>query len=283
MTNMHSSMNGDNLFGLVRDENIPPVKCEYCGKLLYYVHPVVAGRQSSIGFYEMCDCEGLKREKAKEEQRYVQELQQKIKLEQVERLFKQSNLGRRFKDRTFENFKPEFNLDAYRIALDYAQNFEEYSQQGLGLIFTGSFGVGKTHLAAAIANYLIVNKSIPVVFGTVSALLGELKKAYDSESVSADRIEKQFCTVDLLIIDDLGKEKPTEWLVEKLYYIINSRYEDYKPLVIRTNLTLDEIEQRLNVAGSLAGSAIVSRLVEMCRIVPMHGQDFRLSLRKNAC
>lgn len=283
MTNMRNFMNGDNFFRFVRDENKPPVRCEFCERLLYYVYPVVGSRQSSAGFYETCDCEGVKQREVEEERKYIEELQQKAKLARVEKLLSQSNLGRRFMERTFENFRFELNPEAYRVALDYAQNFEVYAKNGQGLIFTGSFGVGKTHLAAAIANYLIVHKSVPVVFGSVSFLLGELKKAYDSESISADRIEKQLCTVDLLIIDDLGKEKPTEWLVEKLYYIINSRYEDYRPVVITTNLTLDEIEQRLNVAGSLAGSAIVSRLVEMCRVVPMHGQDFRLSLRKNVC
>lgn len=283
MANMRSSMNGDDFFWFVRDGSKPPVRCEYCGRLLYYVYPVIGGRQSAVGFYELCDCEGVKRAKAEEERKYMEELQQRAKLEQIERLFSLSNLGRRFRERTFENFRAELNPEAYRIALDYAQNFELYAQRGQGLIFTGSFGVGKTHLAAAIANYLIVNKSIPVVFGTVSALLGELKKAYESESISADRIEKRLCTVELLIIDDLGKEKPTEWLVEKLYLIINSRYENYKPVVITTNLTLDEIEQRVNIAGSYTGSAIVSRLVEMCKIVPMHGQDFRLNFRKNAC
>lgn len=287
MTNMRNSMNEPQQTGEIINDMFKTIvdetknkKCPYCGKELQYRILVVQGRISQFGYLEECNCEGYLQEQKRKEQEELLKMQKEAELKQIERLFIASNLGRRFRDRTFESFEREANPKAYDIALDYAQNFETYKRRGQGLVFIGEFGTGKTHLAAAIANYLIQRK-VPVVFGTLAGLLREVKKTYDEDSiVSTEQIENRLKKVDLLIIDDLGKEKVTDWVLEKFYEIVNFRYENYMPFVITTNLTLKEIKQKFDNQHGYIGGAITSRLIEMCRVVKTEGEDYRKNLRK---
>ena len=88
----------------------------------------------------------------------------------------------------------------------------------------GSYGTGKTHLASAIANRLL-SLGIPVIAGTLSTLLDKIKRSWQDVKLNEYEIMKAFFDCDLLIIDDLGKEKVTDWYLERLYSIINHRYE----------------------------------------------------------
>ena len=261
--------------GLVDDPRYEPEPCPYCGRILKYKAYSLFGRLFGSRL-EQCDCPGAvaERERLHQEQlKRQQEEELRQRMRKIERLFDQSRLGKRFRDRTFEAFEiREYNRKAFEIALDYAQNFGRYKEKGEGLFITGGYGVGKTHLAAAITNYLIQNKMATVVFGNVTTLLGRLRSAYSDDSEYEEtQILKELYDVDLLVIDDLGKEKPTEWVEEKLYTVINERYENYRPIVVTSNLELEEIEQRLENCGG----AIVSRIIEMCRGIKIVGPDFR--------
>jgi DNA replication protein DnaC len=283
MTSMQNFMNEDsNFIRTVIDETREPKICPYCGKKLYYVRYVLFGQVREAGHYETCECEGAVKAREEEERRKEEEEKRKREIETIARLFEKSNIGERFKNRTFETFNPDQNLKAYQIALDYAENFEKYAQEGQGIIFMSKqFGVGKTHLAAAIANYLITKKHIPVIFGTLIGLLGEIKKTYDEDSIyTTAQVESKLRDVPLLIIDDLGKEKVSDWVLEKFYSIVNYRYENYKPMIITTNLTLEEIEEKFDNTNGYIGGAIVSRLIEMCRIMKMEGEDYRKIMKK---
>jgi len=196
------------------------------------------------------------------------------RLKTIERLFRASQLPARFRERTFENFKetPE-NEGPLKIARNYAETFGDKLSGGQGLMFTGDVGVGKTHLAAAITLHLL-NQGYGVIFGTVTTLLGWIRQTYDDDARESERqVIDQLVYASLLVIDDLGKEKPTPWVEQMLYEIINSRYEANKPLIITTNTSLREIEARYENTGR----AIVSRIVEMCQGVRMEGQDWRKS------
>ena len=143
----------------------------------------------------------------------------------------------------------------------------------------GNNGVGKTHLACSIANELIKN-GIPIIYGTLINLLAELKNSYDSDNnISEREIIKLYEKVNLLIIDDLGKENPSEWGLEKLFTIINSRYENNLPVVITTNYNRERLRERLanNVNYEIADS-IISRLYEMCKGISLNGKDKRKEL-----
>lgn len=152
-------------------------------------------------------------------------------------------------DKRLDNFHPEGvglpawqrdNLRrAHEAALAYAQNPVGW------LIFQGGYGCGKTHLAAGIANYQIQTGQ-QVLFISVPDLLDHLRSTFhpETEANYEERFE-ELCTAPLLILDDLGIESPTPWAREKLYQILNHRYNARLPTVITTNYELEELELRL--------------------------------------
>lgn len=234
--------------------------------------------------FQECQCEAAVNERNR---KLLEEIERQAKEEvaelraefnaKVERLFKQSKLGERFKTRTFENFKVNNqNKSAYETALKYATEFEKYKKDGIGLNLNGTYGSGKTHLATAITIKLI-NQGIPVIFGTTITLLGKLKQSYDNEiKESEGEIIDLYSSIDLLVIDDLGKERINEWVLEKLYLIINSRYENNLPIVITTNYNIDSLTNRLSTDKNReTAEAIASRLWEICRGVEMNFEDYR--------
>ncbi len=246
--------------------------------------------QNSIWLWfspEPCSCEKAQNkhkeinEQRERERQQEEEQERRLKLQRkVSRLFEQSKLGERFKTRTFENYRTtEKNGQAYKTAKKYSDNFEQYKKEGIGLIFSGTYGTGKTHLAAAIAIDLI-NRGIPVIFGTAINLLSKVRQSYSSyDNENEEDILQLYKTVDLLVIDDLGKEKPSEWVLEKLYSILNERYENFKPVIITTNYGTESLINRLTLPGNAeTAEAIISRLHEMCRGVLLEGEDYRKAL-----
>jgi len=151
---------------------------------------------------------------------------------------------------TFDNFDPKrVNLSleqrqnlnqAFQLAKDFAHNPEGW------LVFQGVNGCGKTHLAAAIANYqLTVGK--PVFFVVVPDLLDHLRSTFSPQSdISYDEFFEQIKKSPMLILDDFGEQSATSWAQEKLYQLINYRYNARLPTVITSCLSLDEIEPRIS-------------------------------------
>jgi DNA replication protein DnaC len=264
---------------------MPAKSCKYCSETLQALYRRAILHKVLIDFsgYRRCQCEESQKaweiELAELEQQMEKERETKKREDvqrRVDKLFAQSKLGERFKTRTFENFiTTQNNKKAFEIAKKFADEFET-SEFGVGLNFMGCYGTGKTHLAAAIAISLI-NKGVPVVFGTLINLLGKIKATYEVGSkMDEDAIISLYNSVDLLIIDDLGKEKPSEWVLEKLYTIINQRYENFKPIVITTNYDADRLIERLTVRNNTeTAEAIVSRLHEACKWVVLSGEDYR--------
>jgi DNA replication protein DnaC len=234
---------------------------------------------------QRCDCskaqeywkehDRFEEEKKAKEQR---EEEEKAYQEKLERLMKNSKMGERFKTRTFENFQiTNKNEQAFNTIKKYADNFEIYKNKGLGLILTGSYGTGKTHLTAAVCIDLM-HKGYQPIFGTMITLLERIKATYDDDYAkeNEEQVINQYINCDLLIIDDLGKEKPTEWSIEKLYYIVNARYEKNLPLLITSNYDIEKLKDRLTVKDNFeTAEAIVSRIFEMCRGLNMVYEDFR--------
>ena len=171
---------------------------------------------------------------------------------------------------TFETFKKrgrnglgDMQADSLEWAFNRAQ---QYAGNLKGwLLFSGGFGCGKTHLAAAIANYA-VGMGVPTLFLTVPDLLDTLRFSYDSEDTTFEERFEQIRSASLLVLDDFGTQNATEWAQEKLFQIINFRYINQLPLVVTTNLALDQLEARIR-----------SRLQdpELVSIVRMQAPDFR--------
>ncbi|RKD22431.1 DNA replication protein DnaC [Caminicella sporogenes DSM 14501] len=194
----------------------------------------------------------------------------KREIKKREELINNSGLGKRFKKRTFDLFKVnKDNEEAYKKSLEFIQNFKEREK---GLIFVGPYGTGKTHLAAAIANKLMGNL-YSVIFGNITDIITRIKSTYNYRSeITEGDVIRILTEVDLLILDDLGKENATENTSSLIYQIINRRYEDEKHLVVTTNLRSGDLAAKLGEKGK----AIVSRLSEMCEPVVMNGRDWRM-------
>ena len=173
---------------------------------------------------------------------------------------------------TFESFKPEgigLNAEKRENLRQAYERAKHFAQEPEGwLILKGGYGCGKTHLAAAIANYRIAHGQ-PVLFVVVPDLLDHLRATYAPTSqVSYDEQFEKVRTAPLLILDDLGTQSSTPWAQEKLYQLLNYRYNARLPTVITTNRELEEIDLRLR-----------SRLVDpdLSEIVTILAPDFRRS------
>ena len=151
---------------------------------------------------------------------------------------------------TFDNFDekrlelpPEQRQNlrqAYNLAVEFARSPEGW------LIFQGINGCGKTHLAAAIANYQLAQGK-PVLFVVVPDLLDHLRSTFSPDSkISYDEFSEKLKETPLLILDDFGEQSATPWAQEKLYQLINYRYNARLPMVCTTCLSLDEIETRIS-------------------------------------
>src|SRR5574343_979723 len=221
------------------------------------------------GFFFVRYCPCRKREFEgflKREEEYAARQKQ----ESINSLFRASEMGERFQERTFENFVKSKNPQVYELAKEYAENFTAYAKKGEGLFFSGEAGVGKTHLAGAIAQYLITKKYNTVIMLTLIEILGKIKETFKDKSKSEADITTPLKTCDLLIIDDFGQAQTfaKDWRNEKVFEIINYRYEHKKPIIITTNNVFDDI-------ACIYNKAIHSRLIEICISVQVFGSDYR--------
>ena len=158
---------------------------------------------------------------------------------------------------------------------------EEYPVEKSGLLLIGSIGVGKTHLAAGILRELILGKGIACLFYDYRELLKEIQNSYN-DSVSTTELEvlRPVFDTEVLVLDELGAVKPTEWVWDTVSLILNTRYNHNRTTIITTNFADQPPGAcREENLGDRIGERMRSRLHEMCRIVRMEGQDFRQTLR----
>ena len=138
--------------------------------------------------------------------------------------------------------------------------------ENLGLLLWGGVGTVKSFLAGCIANALM-EQEVPVRMTNFARILNELNGSFSSRNEVIDKL----CRYPLLIIDDFGMERGTEYALEQIYNIVDSRYRSRKPLIVTTNLTLDEIRHPQDTAHA----RIYDRLLEMCVPVSCIGVSFR--------
>ena len=272
--------------GIPSTQPVPkPEKCKYCGKTLYYECVVLMG-QAMLWNLEKprCDCEkavafwkgwDAKQEKIKKEKELAEE--QELRKQKIESILGKSGIKKRYLSRTIDSFSVTAeNKRSFEVATDYIKNFREYFTQGKGLYLEGPCGTGKTHLAIAIA-LAIINTGVPVICKTSIDILGDIKRCYERNSeVTEEEVLEAYKTVDLLIIDDLGKEQVTEWSVPVLYSILNERYEALLPTIITTNYNTTALAEKLSAKGDTeTATAIISRFVESSKRVTMSWADYR--------
>ena len=157
---------------------------------------------------------------------------------------------------------------------------------GRGLLITGPIGVGKTHLAVGILTSLIEHRGVRGLFVDYRELLKEIQHSYNPQVSSTELgvLEPVF-NAEVLVLDELGAQKPTDWVWDTVALILNTRYNDKRTTIITTNypdlpaggvgLTAAQRATREESLGDRIGERMRSRLAEMCVAIEMRGQDFR--------
>jgi DNA replication protein DnaC len=217
------------------------LNCPYCGGVGYLRADVPVGHPN-FGRLEICVCR-----------------QRDVSQQVRERLYSLSRLDE-LKGLTFDTFQPrgrkglgEMQASSLEMAFNQAYHYAK-SLNGW-LLLRGGYGCGKTHLAAAIANFA-VEMGVPTLFLTVPDLLDMLRFSYDSEDTTFEERFTEIRNASLLVLDDFGTQNATGWAQEKLFQIINYRFINKLPLVLTTNLSIDEIDAR--VRSRLADRELVT-------------------------
>ena len=212
-----------------------------------------------------------------------------------EALLASARIPKRYEHCELSNFEfegPHHHLTSARMAA--CKFVEEYPLENTGLLLIGSIGVGKTHLAVGIIKELILSKGISCLFYDYRELLKQIQNSYN-DSVKATELEvlRPVFETEVLVLDELGAVKPTEWVWDTVSLILNTRYNDNRTTIITTNYADDAAREtvgssefsraqrsaRGETLGDRIGERMRSRLHEMCRIIKMEGADFRQTIK----
>ena len=205
-----------------------------------------------------CDCQRAAREK-----REAAESRQKH-LETVEDLKRRGFTDPAMRNWTFEH--DNGRNPQTETARFYVESWETMQAENIGYLLWGEVGTGKSHFAGCIANALM-EQEVAVRMTNFSAILNDLTASFEGRNEYIERL----CRFPLLIIDDFGMERGTEYGLEQVYNVIDSRYRSRKPLIVTTNLTLDSLQNPLDTAHA----RIYDRLLEMCAPILFTGENFR--------
>ena len=167
---------------------------------------------------------------------------------------------------TFEN-DLGYNPKQIRMAKRYVQHWEEMQKNSTGLLLWGDVGTGKSFIAGCIANALL-DKGVPVIMTNFARLLNKLTDMYAGDR---NAYIDSFKRYPLMIIDDLGVERNSEFAREQVFSVIDSRYRSELPMIVTTNLTLEELQH----PEDLSRSRIYDRVLERCLPIRINDQNIR--------
>lgn len=207
-----------------------------------------------------------------------------------------ARIPRRYEHCTLESYDTDFRgaTTSMRQAHIIARRFVDaypIETNGQGLLITGDIGVGKTHLAVGILLGLIEEKGAQALFYDYRELLKQIQHSYNPQVNSTELdVLKPVFDAEVLVLDELGAQKPSDWVWDTVALILNTRYNDKRTTIITTNfMDQPELNERLTDAqkatrketlGDRIGERMRSRLAEMCVRVEMAGSDFRQTARK---
>ncbi|MFU1991977.1 ATP-binding protein [Priestia megaterium] len=237
---------------------IKEYKCGKCGELIRVIRLVINGKVRIANRCKACD----DRELEKEALQTYKDLQ----VSKRERIFNDFSLiSDGLKNATFENYHPANQelAEAKKIAKNYVDVFNKYK----GLMFVGDYGVGKSHLSYSICKE-VREKGFTSIFISVPELLTKLKSTFNNTgNYTEEALLTALKNVDLLVLDDIGADYPTDWAISKLFEVINSRIG--KNNVYTTNNNAKELINKV-------GKRNFSRMMENVQLVKMNGNDYRL-------
>jgi DNA replication protein DnaC len=195
------------------------------------------------------------------------------------RLLDVARIPRRFAGCSLSNYRPAEGNSSQLQALGLAHRLvKEYPAVDRGLLLTGPCGVGKTHLSVAILRG-IIEKGVPCLFYEFGALLKDIQSSYDSASRTLESdVLAPVCEAEVLVLDELGAVRPTDWARDMMTQIVGRRYNDRRLTVFTTNYTDAPGRPSDETLEDRIGVRLRSRLYEMCRTVVVEGEDYRYRL-----
>lgn len=209
----------------------------------------------------VCKCESKELEEKKRQEEYEEQMRR------INRLKEASMMDKKYREVTFEKYEVrEENKKVFEMAKKYAGRFQDMYKKNQGLLLYGPVGTGKSFTAACIGNYLL-NNAKPVIMTSFVKILQDIWEN--------DR-EAEYITIlnsaSLLIIDDLGTERETDYALEKVYNIIDSRVRANKPMIITSNLELNDMME----CEDIRKKRIYDRILECCYPMYVGGKSFRM-------
>jgi DNA replication protein DnaC len=212
------------------------------------------------------------------------------------RMIQQARIPQRYAHCKLEEYVPNYagNNRSLSAALVQARSFVKaypFETNGNGLLLTGSIGVGKTHLAVGMLQALVSERGAKGLFYDYRDLLKQVQNSYNrSVDVTELEILQPVFEAEVLVLDELGASKPTDWVWDTVAHILNTRYNDRRTTIITTNyanlapLAADangpRVAIREETLGDRIGERMRSRLQEMCVVVEMTGEDFRQKVKR---
>lgn len=192
--------------------------------------------------------------------------------------FEAARIPPRYERCSLANYQPTAGNGTQLQAFNYAFKLvDEYPAVDRGLLLMGPVGTGKTHLSAAILRGLI-EKGIPCLFYEFGSLLKEIQNSYNPVSQTSElKVLAPVFEAEVLVLDELGASKPTDWVRDTMMQVINARYNDRRLTIFTTNYRDERDQPAEETLEDRIGTRLRSRLYEMCRTVVMDGEDYRRS------
>lgn len=194
------------------------------------------------------------------------------------KLLEAACIPRRYQDCLLSNYQPTKGNGSQLLALTLSYRLaREYPAADRGLLFMGPCGVGKTHLSVAILCAL-VEKGVSCLFYEFGALLKEIQNSYNPISQTSElKVLEPAFQAEVLVLDELGASKSTDWVKDTMMQIINARYNDRKLTIFTTNYLDSYCASSGETLEERIGVRLRSRLYEMCKTVLIKGEDYRKS------
>src|SRR2546421_12962991 len=192
-----------------------------------------------------------------------------------ERLFRAARIPPRYQHCNLANYVMGDSESLWKAKIEAQKILDDFLElDGRGLLFTGAVGVGKTHLAVAVLQELIARYQVRGLFYQFGSLLRQIQDSYNAVSGTSElRVLEPVFNAEVLVLDELGASKPTDWVRDTMMQIINTRYNDKRLTVFTTNYPDVRGNDKLEILEDRIGSALRSRLYEMCKTVMIEGED----------
>lgn len=203
------------------------------------------------------------------------------------RVTQDANIPKRYENCYLGNFDTGGNPNLIEVENQIRQYIVSFPGNNQGLLLQGPPGVGKTHLSVGILHYLMEDKGIPCVFCDFRELLHSIRSTYNHDAqLSANTVIAPILSTQLLVLDDLGAEKTTQWVRDTLMFILNHRYNHMLPTIITTNFPdrddldyssyRDHWQEQEETLEDRIGTRLRSRLYEMCIKICIESVDYRI-------